>query len=73
MARWGRATAFVGVAVVLAVAQVVYEDVLFFLGATGTSAGTLAPWVLVTVPLLLFLLLAGLLFGWAILTDDSLR
>jgi len=70
---WGRATAFVGAAVLLAIAQIAYEDVLFFLGATGASAGGISPFVLVAIPLLLFLLLAGLLFGWAILTDDSLR
>ena len=70
-----RAQALVATVALLAVAQVVYEDVLVFLGATGTAGQgvTLPPHVLVGVPLVLFLALAGTLLGWAILTSDSLR
>ena len=59
----------------LAVAQIAYEDVLVFLGATGGAPPTVldSPYVLVGVPLALFLAMAGILLGWAILTSKSLR
>ena len=63
----------VGAVVALALLQIVYEDVLVFLGATGGRAFTSSPVLLVGVPLLIFVLLAGILFGWAILTDEGLR
>ena len=63
----------VGAVVALALLQIVYEDVLVFLGATGSPAFTNSPIVLVGIPLLIFVLLAGILFGWAILTDEGLR
>ena len=70
-----RARALVGTVALLAVAQIVYEDVLVFLGATGTldPATAASPSVLVGVPLALFLALSGTLLGWAILTSETLR
>lgn len=70
-----RGTMLVAFVVVLAVVQIFVEDVLVFLGATGTDApGFLnSPYVLVGVPMVLFLLIAGVLLGWAILSDDTLR
>lgn len=68
-----RGTMLVGGVVVLALVQVVYEDLLFFAGATGAAPVTSSPYVLVGVPLVLFLLLAGLLYGWAITTSETLR
>ena len=62
----------VGAVVALALLQIVYEDVLVFLGATGGSTFTNSPLVLVGVPLLIFVLMASILFGWAILTDEGL-
>jgi hypothetical protein len=67
-----RATAMVVTVVALAIVQIVYEDVLVFLGATGGRTFADSPFVLVGVPLLIFLLLASILFGWAILTDEEL-
>ena len=67
-----RRKAFVSVVALLALAQIAYEDVLVFLGATGSGA-SLPTWVLVGVPLVLFLALAGTLLGWAILTSETLR
>lgn len=63
----------VGAVVALTLLQIVYEDVLVFLGATGGRTFTNSPVVLVGVPLLIFVLLAGILLGWAILTDERLR
>jgi len=68
-----RATALVAAVVALAILQILYEDVLVFVGATGGSLGTTSPALLVAVPLAIFLALAGLLYGWAILSDDTLR
>lgn len=70
-----RGTMLVAFVVVLAVVQILVEDVLVFLGATGTAApGFLySPYALVGVPMVLFLLLAGVLLGWAILSDETLR
>ena len=62
-----------GGVIALAVLQIVYEDVLVFLGATGGGTPVSSPYVLVGIPLVIFLLLAGLLYGWAILGSDSLR
>ena len=70
-----RAQAVVGTVALLAIAQIAFEDVLLFLGATGTAPPALlnSPYVLVGVPLALFLALAGTLLGWAILTSETLR
>jgi len=65
--------AMVAAVVALAVIQIAYEDVLVFLGATSGGSASLPPMVLVGVPLVLFVLLAGVLLGWAILTDEGLR
>lgn len=70
-----RAQALVAAVVLLAVAQIAIEDVLVFVGATGTSVPPImdSPYVLVGVPLALFLALSGTLLGWAILTSETLR
>lgn len=60
--------------VAIAVVQIAVEDVVVFLGATGSgSAVPGSPVVMVAVPFVLFLLLAGVLYAWAIGTDDTLR
>ena len=70
-----RGKALVASVTLLAVAQIAYEDVLVFLGATGAAGPGVAdsPYVLVGVPLVLFLALAGTLLGWAIATSETLR
>lgn len=70
-----RATALVGVVVAIAVVQIFVEDVLLFFGATGATGPTIlsSPVVLIGVPFVLFLALAGILLGWAILESKSLR
>jgi hypothetical protein len=68
-----RGTIQVGGVLVITVIQIAYEDVLVYLGATGGPTPVRSPFVLVAIPLLIFWLLAGLLFGWAILGSDTLR
>lgn len=70
-----RGTALVVFVVLIAIVQIAIEDVLVFLGATGTGGPAFlrSPYVMVGVPMVLFLLLAGTLLGWAILTSTSLR
>lgn len=64
----------VGVVVAIAVVQVAVEDVVVFLGATRSGSPLLgSPALMVGLPFVLFLLLAGVLYGWAIGTDDTLR
>lgn len=67
-----RSAVLVGVIVALAVAQILVEDVIVFLGATGTGgSGALnSPVLLVGVPFVLFLLLAGVVWAWALAGDD---
>ena len=63
-----RGPTLVGVVVALAAAQVLVEDVIVFLGATGAVAPgvTDSPAVMIAVPFVLFLLLAGTLWAWAL-------
>lgn len=63
-----RGTTLVAVVVALAVAQIFVEDVIVFLGATGTVAPgvTDSPLVMIAVPFVLFLALAGVLWAWAL-------
>lgn len=70
-----RLTVLVGVVAVLAVLQIAYEEVLVFLGATGTLPPGLrdSPFVMVAVPLAIALALVAILFGAAILHADTLR
>lgn len=70
-----RGTALVAFVIVLAIAQIAVEDILVFLGATGTAAPAVlrSPSVMVGIPMVLFLVLAGTLLGWAILTSTTLR
>lgn len=72
MAR-SRGTALVAVVVALAVAGILVEDVIVFLGATGTQPpGVLdSPFVLVVLPFVLFLLLAGVVWAWALSGEDQ--
>lgn len=65
----------VGVVVSLAALQIVYEEVLVYLGATGALPPGLqdSPFVMVAVPLAIALALVGILFGAAILHADTLR
>ncbi len=67
MARLRGAT-LVGVVVAIAVAQILVEDAIVFLGATGAVAPgvTDSPLVMIAVPFVLFLLLAGVLWAWAL-------
>lgn len=60
------------VVVVLAVAQIAVEDVIVFLGATGAVTPRLlnSPYVLVLLPFGLFLLLAGVIWAWALGSED---
>lgn len=71
----GRATALVGFVVVVAVVQIALEDVVIFFAATGSPGPEVlgSPVLLIAVPFVLFLLLAGVLYAWAIGTDDTLR
>lgn len=70
-----RATALVSFVVAVAAVQVVAEDVVVFLGATGAldRAGIGTPYVMVAVPYVLFLLLFGALFTWALAGDEPDR
>lgn len=67
-----RGTILVAVVVCLAVAQILVEDVIVFLGATGAVAPgvTDSPLVMIAVPFVLFLALAGVLWAWALGGDD---
>lgn len=67
-----RGAALVAVVVALAVAQIFVEDVIVFLGATGAVAPgvTGSPAVMIAVPFVLFLALAGALWAWALGGDD---
>lgn len=67
-----RGAVLVGVVVTLAVAQILVEDIILFLGATGTGGlGVLdSPVLLVGLPFVLFLLLAGVVWAWALAGDD---
>lgn len=67
MAR-SRGTTLVAVVVALAVAGILIEDAIVFLGATGgRPPGALnSPFVLVVLPFVLFLLLAGVVWAWAL-------
>lgn len=68
-----RGTVLVAVVVCLAVAQIFVEDVIVFLGATGAVAPgvTDSPAVMIALPFVLFLALAGVLWAWALGGDDS--
>jgi|GEM_PF-6718134 len=70
-----RATALVGFVVVVAAVQIVLEDVIIFFAATGSPGPQFlaSPALLIALPFVLFLLLAGVLYAWAIGTDDTLR
>lgn len=63
-----RGVALVAVVVALALAQILVEDAIVFLGATGAVAPgvTDSPYVMIAVPYVLFLLLAGVLWAWAL-------
>lgn len=67
-----RGTALVAVVVGLAIAQIFVEDVIVFLGATGAVAPgvTDSPYVMIAVPFVLFLVLVGVLWAWALGGDD---
>lgn len=69
-----RATALVSFIAVVAIAQVIVEDVIVFLGATGAAdPGVLtSPLLLIGLPFVLFLLVAGAVFAWA-LTGETTR
>lgn len=70
-----RGSMFVGVVLILALIQVGVVNTLLFVETTGTNQGGVlgSPFVLVGVPLGIFVVLAGLLFSWAILTADTLQ
>lgn len=64
----GRRTTLVAVVVAIAIAQIFVEDVIVFLEATGAVAPgvTDSPAVMIAVPFVLFLALAGVLWAWAL-------
>lgn len=69
-----RARALVAFVLAIAVVQIALEDILIFVGATRRGLSLLSsPIVMIALPFVLFLLLAGVLYGWAIGTDDTLR
>lgn len=63
----------ISIVVALAVAQIVVEDVIVFLGATGTAGPAVlrSPFVMVAIPFVIFLLLVGTLFAWALTSGDE--
>ena len=69
-----RARVLISFVVVIAVVQIALEDVIIFFGATGRESTVLdSPLLMIALPFVLFLLLAGGLYGWAIGTDETLR
>lgn len=70
-----RLGALAGVVVTLAALQLVYEEVLVFLGATGALPTGLrdSPFVMVAIPLFIAVALVVVLMGAAILEADTLR
>lgn len=65
--------ALVGVVLALAVVQVLFEDALVFVGATGGDTGSIPPVVYVAVPGAISLLLFVVLFGSALVASDRTR
>lgn len=66
-----RATDLVGFVAVLAVAQIFLENLIVFLGLTGIvgQRSLQSPYVIIAVPYVLFLLLVGAVFTWALTSD----
>ena len=70
-----RAMTLVGFVVAIGVVQIALEDVIIFFAATGSPGLRFlgSPAIMIAFPFVLFLLLAGVLYTWAIGTDDTLR
>ncbi|MEF8757539.1 MAG: hypothetical protein V5A33_04815 [Halobacteriales archaeon] len=70
-----RLLALAGVVLALAIAMIVYEDILLFLEATGTLPAGFAdsPFLLVAIPFTLAVTLVLVLFGAALLNAETLR
>lgn len=66
-----RATVLVGFVAALAVTQIFLEHLVVFLGVTGTvgQRWLQSPYVVIAVPYVLFLLLVGAVFTWALTRD----